>query len=240
MFSSSGVFGGEIVKTRVRDDTDAAPQPGSLQAGQGCWRLLPSPLGIQRCFKNLEVTTHIEPVKEVICWVLVLHEQLQVLEHLKRRRGWPWSGTRSKFLPDISICRLTQIDSVSDLRSTHPTTSPTFSTSRAATGTSKPPVPQAVFPPISAIPGSRPSKSSIPWAKQKNKTSVRTVQVLTPTSQLRMLQQEAELLSRGSWARTTLKAPPQSFSPFFRTGSGRVHPHHPALLHLTHMLPPWC
>lgn len=30
VFSYSGVFGGKIVKTRVRDDTDAAPQPGSL------------------------------------------------------------------------------------------------------------------------------------------------------------------------------------------------------------------
>lgn len=64
---------------------------------------------------------------------------------------------------------------------------------------------------------------------------MRTVQVLMPTSQQRMLQQEAGLLSHGSWARTTLKALPQSFSPFPRAGSARVCPHHPGLLHLMHV-----
>lgn len=151
--------------------------------------------------------THIEPVKEVICWVLVLHEELQVLEHLKMRKGWPWSGTKSKLLLDISlisICLLIQMDSDSDSCSTHPTTSPTFSTSRAATGTSKPLVPQAVFPaPHLCYPwhSSFPTntiKIIYPMGKSKNKISMRTVQVLVPTSQLQMLQQEAGLLFHGS------------------------------------------
>lgn len=42
-----------------------------------------------------EVTTHIELVKEIISGVLVLHEQPQVLEHLERRKGQPWSGPRN-------------------------------------------------------------------------------------------------------------------------------------------------
>ena len=188
---------------------------GACRLDRGVTGLLLLPLGRQRCFKSLEVTTHIEPVKEVICWVLVLHEQLQVLEDLKKRKGWPWSGTRSKLLPDISlisICLLIQIHSDSDLCSIQPTTPPTFSTSRAATGTSKPLVPQAVFPPNTI-------KIIYPMGKAKNKISMKTLQVLMPTSQLRMLQQEAGLLSHGSWARTTLKALPQSFSPFARAGS---------------------
>lgn len=45
------------------------------------------PLGHQCHFKSLEVTTHTELVKEVICWILVFHEHLQVLEHLKRKKG---------------------------------------------------------------------------------------------------------------------------------------------------------
>lgn len=51
--SYSGVSGGEIVKTRVKDDTDAAPQPGSLQAGQGCHRLASTPSGPSVLFQKL-------------------------------------------------------------------------------------------------------------------------------------------------------------------------------------------
>lgn len=84
------------------------------------WLLLPQ--GRQHCLKSYEVTTHSELVKEVISGVLVLHEQPQVLEHLERGKGQPWSGPRNELLPDISlISLLPQMDSDSPSLLAHPT-----------------------------------------------------------------------------------------------------------------------
>lgn len=143
--------------------------------------------GHQDCLKSFEVTTHIEVVKEVLSGVLVLHEELQVLEHLKRGKGQPWSGPRNELLPDISlISLLLQMDSDSPWCWHIP---PTFSTSQC----------HWVFPPIFPISGipvspQTPLKSSFPWVKENYLIQMETFQVLTCTSQLRVLQQGVGLL----------------------------------------------
>ena len=72
---------------------------GACRLDRGAMGLLLFPLGHQWCIKSLRVTTHVEPVKEVISWVLVLHEQLQVLEHLERRKGWPQFRDKEQTAP---------------------------------------------------------------------------------------------------------------------------------------------
>lgn len=52
--SYSGVLGGETAKTSVRANTDAAPQPESLQVGQGGPRLASTPSGPPVLFQKLQ------------------------------------------------------------------------------------------------------------------------------------------------------------------------------------------
>lgn len=92
---------------------------------------------LSRGFKSREVPTYSEPIKEVISWVLVLHEELQVFEHLERRKGWSWSETEHtapRHLPHLHLPP--HPDTLICIQSMHPTTAPTCSTSRTSTETS--------------------------------------------------------------------------------------------------------
>lgn len=81
-------------------------QHHSLEAcrlDKGVMGLFLFPLGHQCCFKSLETSTHFEPVEEFICRALVLHKQLQVLEHLKEEERKALVRDKSKLFPDTSL-----------------------------------------------------------------------------------------------------------------------------------------
>lgn len=162
--------------------------------------------------------TYSEPIKEVISRVLVLHEELQVFEHLERRKGWSWSETEHtapRHLPHLHL-------------PPHPDT--LICIHRACILPQHQPaqlqglplrpqtlVPQTVLP-IPAIPGTPLSpQTALTSSHRQNEKQWGHFQALIPTqSPEDAPSSRRQDFSHSSRAKTTLKPLPQSFYPLLQ------------------------